>query len=83
MSKVFRPRQDLLRDVNFMTKPGQGRTYRFTAFQTILFSIIGTTCVKLKPESMTIQHSGAGWPGRLNIDPQGTKEAAELRRWVS
>jgi hypothetical protein len=54
------------------------KTDRLTAFQITLPSIMGTTWVKLKPESTTIQHSGCGSFGRLNSGPKGMSEAAEF-----
>ena len=60
----------------------KGIAYLLTAFQTILPSIIGTTWVKLKPESTTIVHSAGGRFGWENSCPYGIKDAAKTK-WIS
>ena len=50
--------------------------YLFTASQTTRPLRIGTTWVKLKPESTTNTHSGAGDPGCAKRGPYGMSDAA-------
>ena len=55
-----RERKGLMKKSLFFYEVKRKSFYLLTAFQTILPSIIGTTWVKLKPESTTIVHSAAG-----------------------
>lgn len=52
-------------------------SYLFTAFQTIEPLSIGTTCVKLNPESTMSMHSGEGSPSSTKRFPCGTRAAAK------
>jgi hypothetical protein len=47
------------------------------AFQSTFPLSIGTTWVKLNPESMITVHSAMGKPGLANIFPKGMTDAAE------
>jgi hypothetical protein len=55
-------------------------THLFTAFQTILPSIIGITWVKLNPESTTVVHCAGGSPGEEKSWPYGIKDAASNQK---
>jgi hypothetical protein len=62
--------------IGCVEKAKKRKTHLLTAFHTTCPPMIGTTWVKLKPESMISMHSGFANPGRSKRVPWGIVDAA-------